>query len=49
MSQSQKQVWERNDNILYFRLKRLIGMDASGCADDRQQIICACAVVFLPK
>ena len=47
MSQAQKWVWKRNDDTSYFRLKQLIGMDASGYADDHWQIVCTCAVVFL--
>ena len=49
MSQAQKRVRKLNDDITYFQLKRLIGVDASGYADDHWQIICTCAVVFLPK
>ena len=40
---------EKNDDILYFWLKRLIGVDTGGYADDHWQIICTCTVVFLPK
>ena len=47
MSQAQKWVWKRNNNISYFRYS--IGMDAGGYADDHWQFICTCAVVFLPK
>ena len=49
MSQARKWVGKRNDDITYFQLKWLIGMDARRYADDRRQIICTCAVVFLPK
>ena len=49
VSQAQKWVWKQNYDISYFRLKQLIGMDASGYADDCRQIVCACAVVFPPK
>ena len=49
MSQAQKRVWKRNDSILNFRFKRLIGVDADGCADEPWQIVCACAMVFPPK
>ena len=40
---------ETNDDIPNFRLIRLIGMDAGRSADKPQWIICACAMVFLPK
>ena len=49
MSQARKQVWKRNDDIMYFQLKRLIGVDAARYADNCRQIACACAVVFPPK
>ena len=48
MSQAQKRVWKQNDDITYFWLKRLIGMDAGRYADC-WQIACTCAVVFPPK
>ena len=41
MSQARKWVWKQNDNITYFQLKWLIGMDAGGYADDCRQIVCA--------
>ena len=40
---------ETSDDTLYFQLKRLIGMDARRYADDHWQIVCTCAVVFLPE
>ena len=49
MSQAQKWVRKRNDDILYFQFKWLIGMDAGRYADDCRWFICACTVVFLPK
>ena len=49
VSQARKQVQKQNDDIPYFRLKRLIGVDTGGYADDCWWIVCACTVVFLPK
>ena len=49
MSQAWKRVRKRDDEILNFHIKRLFGVDASGCADKPWQFFCACAVVFLPK
>ena len=49
VSQARKRVQKRNDDILYFWLKWLIGMDTSGYADDCWWFVCACTVVFLPK
>ena len=49
MSQAQKRVWKQNNDIPYFRLKRLIDVDAGGYADDCWWIVCTYAVVFLPK
>ena len=49
VSQAQKWVRKLNNDILYFWLKWLIGMDAGGYADDRQQFVCTCTVVFPPK
>ena len=49
VSQAWKWVWKWNNDTSYFRLKQLIGMDAGRYADNRWQIICACAVVFPPK
>ena len=49
VSQAQKWVQKQNDDILYFQLKQLIGMDAGRYADDCQQIICASTMVFPPK
>ena len=49
MSQAQKWVWKRNDDTSYFWLIRLIGVDAGEYADGHRQIVCACAVAFLPK
>ena len=46
MSQAWKRVWKQNDDISYFRLKWLIGVDAGRYADDCQWIICTCTVVF---
>ena len=49
MSQARKWLWKRNDNILNFRFKWLIGVDADGCVDEPWQIICTCAMVLPPK
>ena len=49
MSQAQKWVRKRNDDISYFRYKWLIGVDAGGYADDCRQFVCTCTVVFPPK
>ena len=49
VSQAQKRVWKRNDGILNFWFKWLIGMDADGCADEPRQIVCTCTMVFPPK
>ena len=49
MSQARKWVWKQNDDILYFRYKQLIGMDAGGYTDNHRQFICTCAVVFPTK
>ena len=49
MSQEWKWVRKQNNNITYFWLKWLIGMDAGRYADTCRRIVCACAVVFPPK
>ena len=49
VSQAQKWVWKWNDDISYFQLKWLIGVDAGRYTDNRQWFICTCAVVFPPK
>ena len=49
MSQARKRVWKRNDDISYFWLKWLIGVDAGRYAGNRQWIVCTCTVVFPPK
>ena len=49
MSQAQKWVQKRDDEILNFCNKWLFGMDAGRCADEPWQFFCTCAVVFLPK
>ena len=52
MSQAQKRVQKRNNDILNFWLIWLIwliGMDASRSADEPWQIVCACAMVFLAE
>ena len=47
--QAWKQVWKQNNDIPYFQLKWLIGVDAGRYADDCWWIVCTCAVVFPPK
>ena len=49
VSRVQKWVWKQNDDIPNFWLIWLIGMDAGRSADEPWQIVCACAMVFLPK
>ena len=49
VSKAWKQVQKQNDDITYFRLKWLIGMDAGRYTDNCWQIVCACAVVFPTK
>ena len=49
VSQARKRDWKQNDDISYLRFKWLIGVDAGRYADDHQQFVCTCAVVFPPK
>ena len=49
MSQARKQVWKLKDDIPNFWLIWLVGVDASRSADKPWHIICACAMVILPK
>ena len=49
VSQAWKRVQKWNNDISYFWLKWLIGMDAGGYADDHRWFVCTCTVVFLPK
>ena len=49
VSQAWKRVQKGNNDISYFQFKRLIGINASGYADDCWQFVCTCTVIFPPK
>ena len=49
VSQEQKQVQKRDDEITNVHNKQLFGVVTGRCADKSWHFFCTCTVVFLPK